>query len=449
MKPGSLSLLIWLLLAAACRASLLEYADQLPECGLTCLLHTIPSSPCQTLTNDTCICTNEELYTATAACTALKCTVTERLAILNLEKKACGIPARTRRSDIPGQIVVQIFSLACIAMRIYARYTSLSKLETDDYMVLLMAVTYLAFLGLGNFVRISAIGYDLWTLDEPTITNALKFFFITETLYTAVPALCRMGVLFFLMRVFTIRRFQSICWIVMAWVVVSAVTIILLTIFQCHPIEYNWLGWKGDYGAHQCINVNVLSFAAAGSSILQDFVILLLPLPVITQLKMPLKRKLLTLFMFSLGVLVTAISCLRLQYLIKFAKSQNPTWDYTEVVIWTSAEVEVSVIVLCLPSLRTLLARLYPRVFGSESPSRAPQTPEHLQAIVHGADLERRVVRLRQEARVDRTTRPCTRDGTRGTRESNPATAATATATATSTKGACLPGKLYLKTKAW
>jgi hypothetical protein len=38
------------------------------------------------------------------------------------------------------------------------------------------------------------------------------------------------------------------------------------------------------------------------------------------------------------------------------ALSTNPTYDYTDVIIWTGLEVNVSVIVVALPTLRSWLA---------------------------------------------------------------------------------------------
>ncbi|KAK6074010.1 CFEM domain-containing protein [Seiridium cupressi] len=206
-------------------------------------------------------------------------------------------------------------------------------------------------------------------LDYADEIPACGIFFIDELFYTIVLALCRVSLLFFLIRVFSVPTFQKICWIVIGWVVVSAIIIILMTLFQCWPINYNWEGVFGDFGAHKCLDVNALAYAAAGMGIAQDFTILLLPLPIIAQLNMSFKKRLQTLFMFGLGIFVVLASCLRLRYLTQFAKSLNPTWDYTDPVIWTSLEVKVTIIVLSLPTIRVLLAKLIPSVFGTSQKS--------------------------------------------------------------------------------
>jgi hypothetical protein len=124
----------------------------------------------------------------------------------------------------------------------------------------------------------------------------------------------------------------------------------------------------GDFaGEFQCLNVNALSYAAAASGIAQDLIILILPLPVIATLQMHLKKKILTLLMFSLGVFILITSCIRLKALVQFAKSLNPTWDYVDAVLWTSLEVNISVVIVCAPAIRIFLAQRLPSIFGSIS----------------------------------------------------------------------------------
>jgi hypothetical protein len=62
---------------------------------------------------------------------------------------------------------------------------------------------------------------------------------------------------------------------------------------------------------------------------------------------------------------VTVVSCLRLQSLVTFAASSNPTWDQVEVVNWSNIEVNVGIICACLPTLRVILVRMFPKIMGT------------------------------------------------------------------------------------
>ncbi|KAH6652276.1 hypothetical protein BKA67DRAFT_648155 [Truncatella angustata] len=302
------------------------------------------------------------------------CTVLDRLKVAKIDEVACDKPVRHQTGDIPPFLVLDAVSLICLLVRLVSRPLMTRKIETDDWVAFVLLFFFVTFMVLGNYVRITAIGHDVWDLEMSTIKTALKLFFIDELFYTAVLALCRVILLFFLIRVFALPKFRMICWIVMAWVVLSAVVIILMTIFQCWPINYNWEGVFGDFGEHKCLDVNALAYAAAGIGIAQDITILVLPLPIIAQLNMSLKKRLMTFFMFSLGIFVVLASCFRLRYLTQFAKSLNPTWDYTNPVIWTSLEVKVTVIVLCLPTIHMVFAKLVPSVFGTSQKSTPSKT---------------------------------------------------------------------------
>ncbi|KAK0651665.1 hypothetical protein B0T16DRAFT_404410 [Cercophora newfieldiana] len=157
----------------------------------------------------------------------------------------------------------------------------------------------------------------------------------------------------------------------MAWVGISGIVFVFLQLFQCVPVHFIWEGWKkGDFGSYSCLDVNALAFATATFSIAQDVVILVLPLPLLAKLDVSRRSKLGIMLMFSLGIFVFITSCVRLWTIYSFGDSVNPTWDYTNVLIWTGLEVAVSIIVTSLPAIRVLLSHSFPYTFGSPSTSR-------------------------------------------------------------------------------
>lgn len=173
------------------------------------------------------------------------------------------------------------------------------------------------------------------------------------------------------MRIFPNRPFRIAVYATIAFVSISTIVIIFLQIFQCMPIDYNWLGWKGTYGDHWCLNVNTLTFTAATFSIVQDIIILVLPIPLVLKLNASWRKRAEIILMFSLGAFILMTSAIRLRYLVMFAKSLNPTWDYTDTIIWTALEVDVSVIVVSLPAIRVILAKNIPKVFGTTQRSES------------------------------------------------------------------------------
>jgi hypothetical protein len=136
-------------------------------------------------------------------------------------------------------------------------------------------------------------------------------------------------------------------------------------VFQCSPINYAWLRWDNEHEG-RCINVYVGIYAHAAINMVLDLIILLMPMPILLKLQTNYswKQKSHVIVMFSFGVIVTAVCILRLNTLIVFGKTQNPTWDYLPAALWSIVEMQVGVICACLPAAKVFFARLLPGWLG-------------------------------------------------------------------------------------
>jgi len=200
-----------------------------------------------------------------------------------------------------------------------------------------------------------------------------QIFYADEAIYLVLLSLTKISLLCFYLRIFPQPAFRLAVHATLGCIVLSGLVILFLQIFQCTPVRFIWEGWAGDFGGpHRCLDVNLLAWVAGGVSIAQDVVILALPLPLLYHLQASRRAKAGVLFMFSLGIFICITSCVRLRFLVIFAKSANPTWDYTDPMLWSSIEVCVSIIVTSLPAIRVLLSRLRPGLFGTRNGKSHP-----------------------------------------------------------------------------
>ena len=79
-------------------------------------------------------------------------------------------------------------------------------------------------------------------------------------------------------------------------------TFIIVSIFQCIPVQAAWVGWDGTVLA-RCVNANMLGWISGGLNVVLDALVLVLPLPGIIKLVMPWELKLRILLIFGLGSL--------------------------------------------------------------------------------------------------------------------------------------------------
>lgn len=84
------------------------------------------------------------------------------------------------------------------------------------------------------------------------------------------------------------------------------------------------------------------------------------------------------------------MSILRLRSLVKFgAQSKNPTWEYHDLTVWSTIELNFGIICTCMPSLRLVLLRVFPRLLGTsarDSTKSNENTPRR--DISRGAQFE-------------------------------------------------------------
>jgi hypothetical protein len=93
-------------------------------------------------------------------------------------------------------------------------------------------------------------------------------------------------------------------------------------------------------------------------SIVLDDVVLALPLPLVVRVRVSWQRKLGILLMFGFGILCVLAGCVRLYFIEQvYGRTTNPTWDYTDTIVWISLEIDVAVLVGCLPGLRLFALR--------------------------------------------------------------------------------------------
>ncbi len=61
------------------------------------------------------------------------------------------------------------------------------------------------------------------------------------------------------------------------------------------------------------------------------------------------------------------MSIIRIPALVTLGRSKNLTWDNFEAGMWSTIEVNVGIICICMPTLRLVLVRLFPALATSSN----------------------------------------------------------------------------------
>lgn len=141
-------------------------------------------------------------------------------------------------------------------------------------------------------------------------------------------------------------------------VVLYATASIVATIFQCSPVR---LAFDKSITDGHCIDNAKFWYANAAFSIATDLIILLLPMWLVHKLQIPLAQKMALIIVFALGSFVVATSCLRVTTINIIATTSDKTYDISSTM-WTVIEMNVSIVCACLPMVRPLIVKVFPKI---------------------------------------------------------------------------------------
>ncbi|KAM0189041.1 hypothetical protein ACHAPA_007859 [Fusarium lateritium] len=365
MRLISFSLLVVALAAFVNAADFADLAAQLPACDLKCVQQAIPKSPCA-LTNTTCLCTDQTFAGLTQACVLENCTVKDSLTLMRVQNIACGVPVKSQQMKFRiNSIVACILAEIAVILRIYSKVKILGKLGPDDYLIMIAAVATVPYIWLACRLADLGFGLNIWDIQPfDRLYELLKLFWIDQIMYSVHLYSTKLSILFFLRSIFTTSEFKKLTLFIGVFVALCGAATMITTALQCLPSSFNWTSWDGEHKG-KCNDLNSQTYAFGGINMACDIVILVLPLPHLWKLQVKGRQKIQLFVMFSLGIVVTVFSIIRLPFLISLGKTSNPTWEYVEVTIWSIWETELGMVCASLPAIRHLFKHMFPNAMAT------------------------------------------------------------------------------------
>ena len=185
------------------------------------------------------------------------------------------------------------------------------------------------------------------------------------------------------------KLFRVASWITFAVVNIAGLVLTFFNVFQCIPVSQVFAP------AGKCIPLITLYLASVPVNVITDLAVLVLPIPVLTAMRLPRKQKMILIATFGLGVYVIATDVIRVYYLQQSSGvSNNATlpllgdevdfaWHASVSFMWSAVEANVGIVCACIPTLKPLISRILPALidnsrgsscFGSWNKSSNPAT---------------------------------------------------------------------------
>ncbi|GAQ33344.1 hypothetical protein AtubIFM55763_005293 [Aspergillus tubingensis] len=278
--------------------------------------------------------------------------------------------ARGQRALVVTAVLTAI-SIVIVAMRMYARIGIMKLTGREDYTILISLVLACTYLGLVAAEVHFGLGKHDDDLSDVVVKEQLKRLWAAIPFYNASLIFTKFSILFQYLRIFPDRRFRLACWIVFGIVATYGTWAVVSGFLNCVPVAKFWDRKISGY----CLSFEAVWFFNASMNIATDTTLLILPMPLLSQLQLPRMQKLALMGVFAVGGLVVITSILRLSSLRSVAQSTDTSYSNVGAAYWTAAECNVAIICACLPFLRPIVSRLFPRFLSTNSYNRYTRNP--------------------------------------------------------------------------
>ncbi|KAI0382522.1 hypothetical protein F5Y04DRAFT_279810 [Hypomontagnella monticulosa] len=281
----------------------------------------------------------------------------------------------------PTSCILFPLSLLAVSLRLHSRKLTRAGIGWDDGLIVAAALLEVVLFGLSIYIWDTGYGricLEELGLDRPSILSLLLAY---EAFYLVCMCLTKLSALYLYMRIFISKRFRTLCK-VLGVITILLYLAVLVEAFTISEIAVSL--WDttniGSLTDKKKVDIGIATF-----NILGNVIILILPLRPIWKLQMRIRTKICLTVLFSLGLCVVIISCVRLTAVI------HATEEVQELIASGSRdmpfhllECELAIFIICLPVLRPLWVKLRERCGSTRGERRRRMSESGL----HRGDYE-------------------------------------------------------------
>ncbi|RLL95029.1 hypothetical protein CFD26_101863 [Aspergillus turcosus] len=261
-----------------------------------------------------------------------------------------------------------------LALRMYTRGVILRTVAIDDWFCIAAQVCAWIFAILGFANIKNGYGVHIWDLYLSKLKPFKQNDLAAEDIFALGIWFVKTSILLFYLRLNPERRFRQWTYGIMAFVFVYSLISILVFTCGCIPVTAMWD--VTQMATAKCVDQLAFVYANAAFNLLSDLMTLILPIKLCWALQTTLKQKILLCVVLAMGSFACVIAIVRIVTMMPFVHSMDFTWYKVTLAKWAMVEINVGIICACLPVLRPLVLRVFPRLLGSKNSSADKHTGE-------------------------------------------------------------------------
>ncbi|GFZ48389.1 hypothetical protein JCM24511_06137 [Saitozyma sp. JCM 24511] len=289
-------------------------------------------------------------------------------------------------------LAITIVATVFVVLRLISKWGVTRKANADDYVIIVgwvFAVGLSVSIMIGTRVGLGAPDSEI----KPEWFTPLKqCTYAFTVLYNPAIVATKTAILILYYRIAAAHQFlRCASLFTMTVINIAGIVLTFIYIFQCRPVDAAFSMVDGT-----CIDIVAVYLSSMPINVLTDIVILLLPLPILTSLRMEFREKVILVATFIVGGFVTIVDIVRIVYLQEALKKElfvNPwasitatsrlpnfTYYVSFSLMWSVVEVSVGLMCCCVLVLKPLVMRVMPKLLHEPQihRHRPSGTPESL-----------------------------------------------------------------------
>ncbi|KAK0730970.1 hypothetical protein B0H67DRAFT_639413 [Lasiosphaeris hirsuta] len=282
------------------------------------------------------------------------------------------IPTDAGRSLQPDIIVCSLLTwliaVTFVVLRFYTRSRLNHVLGPTDWCILpaLLCAAGVSVSSIEQAIR--GAGRHSWELDIYALPALERATWYGILFYTLSLVFTRISILLLYKRIFTHSWVKKAIQVVLVLVIAIGIWLVASVCTACVPLEAFW-DWSLFWTTHVYCQPPNLWWGNAALHITSDLVIVTLPMPVLSTLKLPRRQKFALVGVFGLGFFVCIVSVFRLVYLVEMETQQSFDATYTsaKLIFWSTVEVNTSIACACIMTLKPLIQKWFPKLLAGST----------------------------------------------------------------------------------
>ncbi|KAF2633312.1 hypothetical protein BU25DRAFT_426887 [Macroventuria anomochaeta] len=275
-------------------------------------------------------------------------------------------------------------------LRLFSKHLGRNGIHLDDYLITVATICLIGQCASGlGYGPPHGMGRHVIYVSEYDKMMVRAGDFVFSHFYDLALVFVKLGILAFYWRVFVHPIFRKIVLAAAAFIIAWGIGITVTLFLVCRPLRAYWDRTVDG----TCLTIVTFTYFTNISNLITDIWIFLMPVPMIWQLQLQAKKKLLLSLIFCIGLATCVVSSLRLTVVLGHG-SPNFTWYYVPLGAYSVFEPLGGILCTNLPIIWHMMRKRKASLPHCNSASKTTSSGGHTPTIGSSSRRSRLAIAL-------------------------------------------------------